>query len=86
MKVYGQNGHVPIVDIEEILLLNVVSLMLPPLRRRLLRIHVTDQIRGRWPMNSAKKEADYGARSHTGHDCFTFFSAAILQANNGERN
>ena len=37
-------------------------------------------------MNSAEKEADYRARSYTGHDCFTFFSAAILQANNGERN
>ena len=29
-----------------------------PLRRRLLQMHAIDQIRGGWPMNSAKKKAD----------------------------
>ena len=35
-------------------------------------------------MNSAKKNADKEACSHTEHDCSTFFSAGISQAKNGE--
>ena len=37
------------------------------LRRRLLLTHTTSQIRGRYPMNSAKKK---GTCSHTEHDWF----------------
>ena len=44
------------------------------LRRRLLRTHITSQIRGTQPMNSAEKNADWGVCSHTEHDCSTFFS------------
>ena len=49
------------------------------LRRRLLLTHTTSQIRGRYPMNSAKKK---GTCSHTEHDWF--FSAGISQAKNGK--
>ena len=35
-------------------------------------------------MNWAKKNADWGACSHTVRDCSTFFSADISQAKNGE--
>ena len=40
-------------------------------RRRLLWTHTTSQIRGRWPMNSAEKNADLGVCSHPGNNCST---------------
>ena len=39
---------------------------------------------GKMTKNPAKKNADYGACSHTVHNCSTFFSADILRAKNGE--
>ena len=61
MNLCGQNGRVSIVDIEEVLLTQSRRpgrAMPRPLRRRLLQMHAIDQIRGGWPMNSAKKKAD----------------------------
>ena len=68
---HSQNIRVSIVDIEEILPAQSRrpgGAMPRPLRRQLLRTHTTYQIRGGWPMNSAKKKAYQGACSHTGHD------------------
>ena len=57
MQLYGQNGHVSIVDIEEILLFKVVF---APSRLRRLRTHVTGQTGGRWPTNATKKKLIQG--------------------------
>ena len=85
MKLHNQNGRVSIVDIEEILFFNVVSLVLRTGFEDACYEHillVKSRKDNQWIQ--LKKDADWGACSYTVHDCSTFFSADIPQGKNGE--